>query len=67
MIVLYVVAQFICSEFLVIFTRQVVVVSCAYASQVIGLVDSMYSYMHNPKFGSCGSENGASTRNHFGF
>ncbi len=23
--------------------------------------------MHHPKFGSCGSENGASTRNHFGF
>jgi hypothetical protein len=22
---------------------------------------------HEPKFGSCGSENGASTRNHFGF
>jgi hypothetical protein len=23
--------------------------------------------IHNPKFGSCGSENGASTQNHFGF
>jgi hypothetical protein len=22
---------------------------------------------NNPKFGSCGSENGASTQNHFGF
>jgi hypothetical protein len=22
---------------------------------------------HNPKFGSCGSENGASTQNHCGF
>jgi hypothetical protein len=54
--------QLICSEFLVIFTRQVVVVSCAYPSQVIGLVDSMYSYMHYCMHGANRSENPQSER-----